>query len=116
MTDIKKTIKFAKKLKSDYAQFSILCPYPNTDLYRLCLQKGILKDDVWLNFSKNPSKDFSPPVWSEYFTRGELEKIAKKMYKEFYLMPNFIFNEISKIRSLKEVKVKIKAGLNLFRS
>lgn len=116
MDEIKETIVFVKRLKPNYAQFSIVCPYPDTDLYRLGLKKGIIDNDVWLDFSENPSADFTPPIWGEYFSRVELEKIAKKMYKEFYLTPHFIMNEITKIRSLKAVKAKIKAGLNLFLS
>ena len=116
MNEIMETIKFVKKLKPDYAQFSIVCPYPDTDMYRIGLRKGIIKEDVWLNFSRNPSKNFTPPVWSEHFSRQELEKITKKMFKEFYLTPHFIFNEIRRVKNLKAIKIKIKAGLNLFLS
>ncbi|MFQ5685056.1 MAG: B12-binding domain-containing radical SAM protein [Candidatus Scalindua sp.] len=116
MKEIQDTIKFAKRLKPDYVQFSIVCPYPDTDLYRLCLENNMIKDDVWLNFSRNPSVDFEPPIWNEHFSRHELEMITKKLFKEFYLTPRFIFNEIKKLRSMKEFKVKMKAAVNLFQS
>ena len=116
MKEIQDTISFVKKLKPDYAQFSIVCPYPDTDLYRLCIKNKMVLEDVWLNFSRNPSVDFEPPIWNEHFSRYELERITRRLFKEFYLTPHFIFNELKKLRSLKEFKIKIKAAINLMHS
>ncbi|KPA09288.1 Radical SAM domain protein [Candidatus Magnetomorum sp. HK-1] len=114
MTQINDSIKFFKKIKPNYVQFSIVCPYPDTDLYRLALSKGIITTDVWKKFAMNPDINFTPPVWDEFFSRNELEIIAKKMYRKFYFSPGFILNEIKKLKSLKELKTKIKAGFSLF--
>lgn len=40
---VKNTLKFAKKLKCDYALFNIFVPFPNTYLYNMALDKGIIK-------------------------------------------------------------------------
>jgi len=116
MTQINDSIKFVRKIKPNYVQFSIVCPYPDTDLYRLALSSNIIKTDVWKKFAINPDINFTPPVWDEFFSRNELEIIAKKMYRKFYFSPGFIVNEIKKLKSLKELKVKIKAGISLFLS
>ena len=113
--EIAETVKFVKKIKPHYAQFSIVCPYPDTDLYREALQRGLIDHDVWLEFARHPSRDFRPPIWGEHFTREELEKIAKELYRSFYLSPHFILAELGKVRSLRQVGTKLKAGLKLLR-
>tara|TARA_B100002003_G_scaffold210573_1_gene206487 strand:- start:762 stop:2186 length:1425 start_codon:yes stop_codon:yes gene_type:complete len=116
LNEIQDTIRFVKKLKPDYVQFSIVCPYPDTDLYRLCLNNNMINEDVWLNYSKNPSVDFEPPIWNENFSRFELESITKELFKKFYLRPHFIFKEFKKLRSMKELRVKVRAAVSLFQS
>jgi radical SAM superfamily enzyme YgiQ (UPF0313 family) len=113
--EIAETIKFVHKIKPHYAQFSIVCPYPDTDLYREALQRGLIDHDVWLEFARKPSRDFRPPIWGEHFKREELEQIVKELYRSFYLSPHFILAELAKIRSLRQVGAKLRAGLKLLR-
>jgi len=42
-------------------------PYPATELYDIALEKQLIQKDVWLEFAKNPSRDFVPPLWEENF-------------------------------------------------
>ena len=112
---IMETFAFAKKIKPDYVHFAVTTPFPATDLYRLGLQKGILKSDYWQEFASNPRKDFIPKLWEENLLEKELKKLLNDMYKRFYLRPGYIFKEIRRIRSRQEFRRKIKAGLSLLR-
>ncbi len=113
--EIMDSIRLAKELKPDFVHFSITTPFPATDLYRLGLKEGILKDDYWKEFSQNPGKDFIPRVWEENLTNKELIQLLNYAYRSFYVQPKYIAKEMLKIRSLSELKRKIRAGLGIFR-
>jgi radical SAM superfamily enzyme YgiQ (UPF0313 family) len=72
LEDIQNTLDLAKELKPDYAHFTIFSPYPGTEFYRLGLEKGIIKKDIWKEFARNPKEEFKIPVWEENFTREQL--------------------------------------------
>mgnify|MGYP000170862640 CR=1 FL=1 len=111
---IMQTIRFAQKLEPDYVHFSITTPFPGTDLYRLGLKLGILKDDYWKKYAENPSPGFKPEVWEENLTREELVKLLNIAYKSFYQRPGYIIKKLFDIRSIAELKRKAKAGLKVF--
>jgi radical SAM superfamily enzyme YgiQ (UPF0313 family) len=112
--NIMETIGFAKQLNSDYVHFSITTPFPATDLYKIGLEKGILKEDYWQRFAENPTPHFKPEVWEENLTREELIKLLKIAYKSFYQRPSYIIRKFFDIRSVAELKRKAKAGLKVF--
>ena len=109
------TIAFAGKLGADYAQFSVTTPYPGTELYREALVRGVIKSDVWSGFARDPKIEFVPPLWTENLSREELIGLLSYAYKKFYLSAGFVVRESFKIRSVKELATKIKAGLKLFK-
>lgn len=115
LDEYKKTLKFIKKVKPDYLQFSIMCPYPGTDLYNNALERGLIKNDIWFQYAENPFINIDSPVWSEYFNREELEQLVKKSYKSFYFSFYFIMREIKKLRSLKEILKKSAIFLKLLK-
>lgn len=111
--DIQDTFDLAKELKPDYAHFTIFSPYPGTELYYLGLEKGIIKNDIWREFARNPREDFRIPVWEENFTRDELYEMIVMFYKRFYLNPRYLFSRIMKTKSLDELIKKAKAGFSV---
>lgn len=114
--EIEQTIEFAKKLNPNFVQFSITTPFPATELYLNGLKQGIIKSDYWGEFSKNPIKGFQPALWEEKLTREELISLLGHAYKSFYLRPDYILNGLLKIRSFKDFKRKIAAGLKILGS
>jgi len=112
---IMETFVFAKKISPDYVHFAVTTPFPATDLYRLGLEKRILKTDYWQEFACNPRRDFIPKLWEENLLEKELKKLLNDMYKRFYFSPGYIFKEIREISSRQEFRRKIKAGLSLFK-
>ncbi len=111
--DILNTIRFAKKLKLDFAQFTITTPYPGTELFQMGIKKGIINSEKWLNFAKRPTKNFSPDYWTEYLSKHQLIKLLNYAYKTFYLRPSYILYRIKKIRSLRELIRQIKTALRV---
>ena len=111
LSDIADTIKLAKDLRPDYCHFTVFCPYPATEIYETGLSQGIIKKDVWREFSKNPQPGFEIPVWEENFTREELYELVVKCYKSFYARPTYMLQRLSRVRSIGELRRKAKAGL-----
>lgn len=113
--DIQKTIKFIKKISPDYIHVSIMTPFPATDLYSRALKEGVVKSDVWREFSKNPRTDFVAPIWDKELSREELLGLLTKIYKSFYFRPTFIIKKIFKLKSIKELKTKANAAFKLLK-
>lgn len=113
LNDIKNTYKIMKKLKPDYMHLAILTPFPATRIYENALEQGIYTSDIWREFAANPTKDFIPPVWNENFSREELQQLAAKGYKQFYLRPSYFLQRLGKLKSWNELLKNIKAGLKV---
>ena len=82
--DILKTIEFAKKLDTTFAQFSIVTPLPKTELFDIAgcgdgdfdMEKGMFFGDVKCHVKG--------------MTEAELKGMVKKAYRNFYLRPRKI--------------------------
>jgi radical SAM superfamily enzyme YgiQ (UPF0313 family) len=112
---ILETIGLAKKLKADFVHISLTSPFPATELYRLGLERGIIRKDYWKAFAENPGPDFWPPLWEENLNRDELFEMLRHAYKEFYFRPAYILGQILKTKSFREFRRKAKAGLKMFK-
>lgn len=113
--DIADTLKLAKSIDAHYVHFTIFCPYPGTEIYLDGLERGILKEDVWGNFAKDPKPGFELPVWEENFTRKELREMLVKCYQSYYLRPKYLARSLTRIRSRGELMRKVRAGLSVLR-
>ncbi len=113
MEHIERTIEYALELKSDFVHFSVTTPFPGTDLYQMALDRGIIKNDIWREFARDPRPDFSPPLWEEHLSREQLVEILTTAYKKYYLRPGYIANQLKQVRSFSEFTRKARAGLNM---
>lgn len=91
--DMMKTLKFAIKLNPDYAQFSVLTPYPGTDIYEEAKRDGLLLTENYDEYTAG-----KPVLKNFYLSPREITNILRYCYMRFYLRPAFIFNEIRKGR------------------
>ena len=94
---------------------TIFTPFPATALYKEAMNIGLIKEDVWRKFAESPSSDFEPPIWGEYFSRDDLQKLIVRSYKTFYLRPSYIYRRFLRLRTFSEFKRKLKAGLSVLR-
>jgi len=113
--DVLKTIQFAREIDPDYVLFGVLTPYPNTEIYEEGVRRGIIDPEIWEEFVTNPTPDFRPSPWTEYFTMEDLEKYLDEAYKKFYGRPGYIVKRLLEIRSPGELWRKIKAGINVLK-
>jgi len=79
---IKQTIRFAKKLNPDFAQFSIATPYPGTELYDAARKHNWLKIRGWSEYTV-----LRPIIETVDFSKNELSHLLTEAYLKFYLRP-----------------------------
>ncbi len=91
--DIISTIRFAKKLGIDYAQFTLLTPYPGTFIYQYALKNNLLLTKNWSLYGM-----LDPVMKVPGFTSKDLIKFIKKAYISFYINPAFFWKEMKKGR------------------
>lgn len=113
-SDIQDSIDLARRLSPNYVHFTIFCPYPGTAIYQEGLDRGIITRDVWREFSRDPRPEYELPVWEENFTRQQLREMLVRCYKGFYLRPSYLLRSMTRIRSMGELRRKVKAGLSVF--
>ncbi|MFH2138494.1 MAG: radical SAM protein [Candidatus Omnitrophota bacterium] len=113
LADIQDSFNLAKAVRPAYAHFTIFSPYPGTEFYAQGLKQGIIKTDLWQEFSREPRPGFKLPVWEENFKREELFGLLVKFYRGFYLRPGYVLSRAVKIRSAHELFKKTKAALSV---
>jgi radical SAM superfamily enzyme YgiQ (UPF0313 family) len=113
--DVLKNIKtLTYDYRPDYAQFSILNLYPNTEVHDQAVAKGLTKDGKWNEWARDPlNSKIKVDHWDEFVTWGQLLELQKKAYRIFYLRPTSIWNMIKQLRSFDELWIKIKGGLDV---
>jgi radical SAM superfamily enzyme YgiQ (UPF0313 family) len=107
---IKDTINFAKSLPLDVAQFSILVPFPGTEVRKIIEKEGIILEKDWGKYDNIEGK----ALFEHGALKKELmEKMHKQAYKEFYMRPSFVIRRILKTRSLLEFKNQLVGFLSI---
>ena len=92
---IRDTIDFARKLKADVAEFSIMTPFPGTELWKMIEQKrgGIkLLSKNWSEFGHYGHAVISV----DNISSNDLLNYQKLAFKEYYLRPSYIISQLSK--------------------
>ncbi len=109
---IKATIEFAKRLRLDYAQFAVTTPFPGTALYNSYLSTGG-GDIPWENFTyEGMGRGVIPVFESHALNRADLQYWVKESYKRFYLRPIYLWQRISQLKSIEDLKVNAR-GLSM---
>lgn len=116
--DINQTLIFSRKIGLNYAQYSILVPYPFTAIYEEGLQKGVFSKDYWLEFAENPYKvkpEFKVEYWTENVSEEYLFETIKKSFKRFYFRPITVKNKLKEIKTWNEFFYAVKGALSVFK-
>ncbi|MEM1563079.1 MAG: radical SAM protein [Candidatus Bathyarchaeia archaeon] len=104
------TITFAKKLDLDYAQFSILTPYPGTPIYEYAKENGMLLTSDWSKFNA-----VEPVMKLKNLTIKQLQSLFEKAYLTFYMRPKMLWKWI-KQKQFHIIKSAIKTTTNYLKS
>ena len=110
LADIRRTVDFAIELDPDYAVFNVLVPYPNTKLFDLAVEKGIVDPQVWQTFAERPDPSFRPPVWTEFHTPQTLYDQLRRAYRRFYLRPRTIWRQAKRLTPSNVWAIAKRAG------
>jgi len=109
---IAQTIQFAKELELNFAQFAVTTPFPGTELYNLYLENS-RHDISWENFVYEGAGSSITPVFeTSLLSRSDLQYWTRRAYKEFYLRPSYLWQQIRQITSIRDLKVYTK-GLSM---
>ncbi|HHM23941.1 MAG TPA: radical SAM protein [Bacteroidetes bacterium] len=111
---IRQTIRFARRLKPETCQFSLLTPYPGSRLFQqldslkqLITKNWDLYDGAHLVF-KNPN-----------ISAKELQRLLRQAYLKFYLrasnIPAVVIEFLKDPVEFREIVRQIKAGVDIFR-
>jgi anaerobic magnesium-protoporphyrin IX monomethyl ester cyclase len=102
---IEDTFNILLEVEPDFANFTILAPYPGTDIYELAIKEGSLKR---ISAGEIP---VIPLYKNKNVSQEELENDLKRVYRRFYLRPEYLFRRLFQIRTLTEFKTSLISGL-----
>lgn len=99
--DAMNTIYQIKELNPNQAQFSLLIPYPFTDIYDESLANNYFIQDAktWSNFNAR-----KPMLSMEGLSGEEVSELYKQYWREFYLNWKYILKHVSTVRHWKGLK------------
>ncbi len=100
------TIRFAKELKPEAAQFSILTPYPGTKLFEDVKER--IKTYDWDLYDCLHSV-----LTLDHLTKEDVEKLLRKAYISFYVTPARIIRGV--LSSIRGKGIKLSSILNILR-
>lgn len=101
---INETIKFAKQLNLDYAQFYCAVPFPGSQLYNIAKENGWINTTDWRMFEQNYSV-----LDTEKISAKKVMKLRRKAYRKFYIRAKMFFRLLKKVLSVHKM-------LNLLRT
>lgn len=108
---IKKTVKFAHSLPIDTVQFSGLCPYPGTEFYYWCKDKGYIVPKDWREWVDEKGEQKTIVDYPELSCQAMNRAIDRALYS-FYLRPSYIFSQIVRPKSLYDIQARIRGLYN----
>ena len=95
---ILKTIWFVHKLKPKYANFHVATPYLGTELYDIYSKEGYIEKNNLVDFETTTANISLPKL-----SRRELEFWRGFAFFTFFFSPRFILQQLSYVRSFKEL-------------
>jgi magnesium-protoporphyrin IX monomethyl ester (oxidative) cyclase len=117
------TINFARSLPLDFAQFSILTPFPGTPLYEELRADGQIPygetpEEImenWLRYIPYPSFTGMKPIWTTPGrTFEDLNYCQKIALRKFYMRPRFVWERL-KMLNRRNILPVTRLALGLFR-
>jgi len=85
-----KSIRLAREIRTDFAYFEYLFPYPGTELYQTALAEGWIPGD----FDPSAVPVFQSPMNATLMDAGMLPRLMRRAYRSFYFRPRFIAGRI----------------------
>lgn len=107
--DCLETIRFARSLPLDMAQFSVFTPYPGSENFQRLAAAGELDTgrrpdgtvdvSVWSRYTSYPCFGEVAPIWvPPSMTTKTLRALQKKALRDFYLRPRMVWDQARRLR------------------
>lgn len=95
------TIEWLKKLDPNQAQFSLIIPYPWTELFDMAKENGwlLVKEGDWESYDAT-----YPMMKMEYMTSEEVVQLYQDCWSHFYLNLPYIWKHLKTMRNLQDIK------------
>ncbi len=77
--DVEALIEMSKKLPIDIADFTVITPYPGTDLYRFAMENDLIDEFDFTEYC-----ECEPPMHTTHLSRIEIMELEIKAYMKFY--------------------------------
>jgi radical SAM superfamily enzyme YgiQ (UPF0313 family) len=111
--DVRRNVDFLLELDPDYAQFSILSLFPNTELFAEASRRGLIDPASWSSFARQPTPGFFVDHWEEFIAMPDLLRLQKEAYRRFYLRPRYIWRSLISTSSRHEFASKLRGALKM---
>ncbi|MFH1888509.1 MAG: radical SAM protein [Candidatus Omnitrophota bacterium] len=108
---IRETIRQVKRLKVDYALFSIANPFPGTEFYLAAKENGWLAYGDYVPVDPGKSSIISYP----HLSKRRLEHFLAYAYLSYYLDPRYIFKQIRQLKNPRDFLNKFLTACNFLR-
>mgnify|MGYP000651506625 CR=1 FL=1 len=110
ISDMENTVKFALKLDPDYAQFTIVTPYPGTPLFDYAIKNNLIVDRNWEHYTC-----LRPVMKGFYFKPSDVARMLRYAYLRFYLRPKFLLRGIVKGGFSYVIRIFLRSCRSLFK-
>ena len=104
------TIRFALESGCTTVQFSAAIPFPGTELYDECRQKGYLKTEDYTQWLREGEQ--SAIVAYEDFSSHDMDYFVDRGLKKFYFRPSYMVRFILDTRSFTDLYRKFRGAKN----
>jgi anaerobic magnesium-protoporphyrin IX monomethyl ester cyclase len=109
---MEKTLDFALELGLHTVQFSGAVPFPGTEYFDYCRDRGLLKAerwDAWLSEGEQAAVIDYPGLSKE-----EIDEAVDRGLKRFYFRPSYMLNFLLSTRSSSDLYRKLRGAANFF--
>lgn len=108
---IQDTLKKAKKFDVEVIHVKACAAFPGTEFHKLAIK------NKWIASEDYIEHDASKETYTNYphLPKKYIEKVVRDAYNKHYFSSKFLFKELIKIRSLKELKDKTITAWNIIR-
>jgi radical SAM superfamily enzyme YgiQ (UPF0313 family) len=112
---IKDTIRFSLDLPLDYAQYTVMVPYPDAEIYNYYRENG-LDEDYWREVTLDASKERRLELLGTEVTRDEAGVLLSSAYRQFYYRPRIIGKRLFRLQSVSEFKRLAKGAIGIIQA
>lgn len=110
--EINKTIDFAIALNADYSFFTILVPFPTTEVYEQIEREGLFVPNFNIDmYSAMPAADAL--IKTHHLSSEEIVRLMGYAYRRLYFRPKYILQRLSRLRHFSELRRNVRAGIAL---